>query len=421
MSDIILNTRYRNIDYNSNKKEYISFLNYYEREEACDKTVKIKNALGYYEFRNGSTGGFNKNGDLDIKEATKKFEMYKPNKVYQSVISFTPEFAKEFNIDNRDGMKTLMSKTLDNMYKQLGFDPKNIEWGGYFHNNTEHPHVHIWMFEKKERRKDGFIHPSKFNKGRSAILSGLEMNTSLYVEQDNYKKEILNKVLELKDNEEKAIKKELGTNSLFEIKGNINKQLGENKLFNMFIELDKKLPKDMKKYQYGDNRLYKYRKDIDKLVKEIMKDDSIAPVIAAYKKVLNKTIACQNKIYGDDKNLVENKKYYKTKMELIEKNIANKVLKGLRDIRKEKDNFYRMKYSEQDIDIYLKDKIEKNIIRNLNSKGSVSKRFNKTMKSAKKTIVDETIDMIYSCDINPELSEILSKTQEEINRQYRTN
>ena len=88
-------------------------------------------------------------------------------------------------------MKKLMSKSMNKNIKELGLDPENVEWGCYYHTNTAHPHIHAFIFEKNPTRTDYHIKKSVFKPVKSNIIRTMNINSELYIERDNVKKEII--------------------------------------------------------------------------------------------------------------------------------------------------------------------------------------------------------------------------------------
>ena len=88
MAEIIFNAEFVKTEYAGNSCKNIKkqintdeLVDYYERKEACDYTVdeneaddtyqiNSQDAFNYYDYRIGSTGGFNRNGNLEKERQT---------------------------------------------------------------------------------------------------------------------------------------------------------------------------------------------------------------------------------------------------------------------------------------------------------------------------------------------------------------
>ena len=101
--EIFCNIQYKQTQYSksNDSKQKIdtgAMCDYYDRDEACDKTIDTEDAVNYYKYRIGSNGGWGKNGDFKADEDKKLFEKYKPETIYRMVISFDETFARENKI-----------------------------------------------------------------------------------------------------------------------------------------------------------------------------------------------------------------------------------------------------------------------------------------------------------------------------------
>ena len=110
--EIFCNIQYKQTQYSksNDSKQKINtgaMCDYYDRDEACDKTIDTEDAVNYYKYRIGSNGGWGKNGDFKADEDKKLFEKYKPETIYRLVISFDETFARENKILDKKAMKNL--------------------------------------------------------------------------------------------------------------------------------------------------------------------------------------------------------------------------------------------------------------------------------------------------------------------------
>ena len=146
MAEIIFNAEFVKTEYAGNSCKNIKkqintdeMVDYYERKEACDYTVdenedddtyqiNSQDAFNYYDYRIGSTGGFNRNGNLEKGEANRLMEKYQPKILWRFVFSFEKEFAQNSNIITKTNMQKLMTKSMEKNIRALGFDPQNVEW-----------------------------------------------------------------------------------------------------------------------------------------------------------------------------------------------------------------------------------------------------------------------------------------------------
>ncbi|MCL2522816.1 MAG: relaxase MobL [Erysipelotrichales bacterium] len=168
---------------------------YFSRDKATEKndmeTVKTLDKLmtqtdenrgsilGYAGDRPGSTGLWNRDGDLseeqkkELREDLRKTE----SNIWSSVLSFTPEYAKDF-CSSKAQAHNLVSKEIDKFFEAAGLDPLNMNWYASFHVNTENPHCHIMFWEKEKTKiksngqksfSDGKLSKKSLNKFRELI------------------------------------------------------------------------------------------------------------------------------------------------------------------------------------------------------------------------------------------------------------
>ncbi|MCF0105924.1 MAG: hypothetical protein HUJ53_04120, partial [Holdemanella sp.] len=163
---IICNLRYAVTQYHKGKIPVGALVDstddmfeYNDRDEACDKTMpdntivdNTDDMFNYNHYRLGSTGTWNQRGYISVEQSKRLADRYRPEIVWQLVLSFDDEFADEYDIKPKEKMKKLVTRSMNRTIKSLGFDPDNVEWQASYHTNTEHPHCHICFYEKKRSR-----------------------------------------------------------------------------------------------------------------------------------------------------------------------------------------------------------------------------------------------------------------------------
>ncbi len=148
-------------------KSEFTFLKYITRDKANEKmdleTVKNldkliesnvnsnQNYMHYQNERPGSTGSFDKDGDIDAKKLAdyeKKLQNTKST-VWTSILSFTPEYSDKFMRNKQQAFDTITA-TINQLFKRCGLDPDNMEWTCAFHTNTDNRHCHLVFWEKEK-------------------------------------------------------------------------------------------------------------------------------------------------------------------------------------------------------------------------------------------------------------------------------
>ena len=341
--EIFVNLQYKQTQYSrsndsSKKIDTNEMCNYYDRDEACDKTIDTDDAVNYYKYRVGSNGGWGKNGDFKADEDKKMFDNYKPETIYRMVVSFDERFAKENKILDKKSMKKLMSKSMNKNIKELGLDPENVEWGCYYHTNTAHPHIHAFIFEKNPTRTDYHIKKSVFKPVKSNIIRTMNINSELYIERDNVKKEIID------------VLKDMGLDTEKYSNTNNSKKLFTNdkEINKMLKQLEKIIPKSGS-LKYNSANIMPYRPEIDKLVNKLLEKDDVKDIYKKYREMLDKEKEMFDNRYFSKEESKEQNKSIENKDKELRDRIANMILQNIKCYREDIESYEQ----EQDDDMYV--------------------------------------------------------------------
>lgn len=346
--EIFVNLQYKQTQYSrsndsSKKIDTNDMCNYYDRDEACDKTIDTDDAVNYYKYRVGSNGGWGKNGDFKADEDKKMFDKYKPETIYRMVVSFDESFAKENKILDKKAMKKLMSKSMNKNIKELGLDPDNVEWGCYYHTNTAHPHIHAFIFEKNQTRTDYHIKKSVFKPIKSNIIRTMNINSELYIERDNVKKEIID------------VLKDMGLDTGKYSNTNNSKKLFTNdkEINKMFKKLEKIIPKSGS-LKYNSANIMPYRSEIDKLVNKLLEKDDVKDIYKKYREMLDKEKEMFDNRYFSKEESKEQNKFIENKDKELRDRIANMILQNIKCYREDVEIYEQ----EQEDDMYVDSDID---------------------------------------------------------------
>lgn len=131
-------------------------------EAAIELNQKLdqKDIISYAKDRPGSTGLFDKNGDISPENVEKNKEILSKTKsiIWSCVLSFTPELAAKC-CNSKNEAQRLLDENIKILFKNNHLDENNMNWFGAFHINTKHPHIHFvfWENEPKKINKFGTI------------------------------------------------------------------------------------------------------------------------------------------------------------------------------------------------------------------------------------------------------------------------
>ena len=321
-------------------QDSFSIVEYLERESAGEKLSieeirKLQmildanesgSHLDYQNERPGSTGSFDRDGDISkkrLKEYKKKLQQTKST-VWSSVISFTPEYSEKF-VNNKAQAYDTISNTIDKFFKDSGLDPNNMEWTCAYHTNTDNRHCHLLFWEKEPHYLDSYgnlkYHPWRLPK---ESLEGWKSDIAYY-----HKNEPLS-YLCLRD----------------DIKQSITGFLkGDNSY--ILEDLDRKLV-DVKSYQYAritkENQFH-IRRAVDKLINS---DKETRKIYDEYFNHLAKTAAqiCKNCKEVGVKPSKEQSYFLESRTQEFYNRCGNSILKLLKDYRAVKDE---TKYKKKEI------------------------------------------------------------------------
>ncbi len=142
-------------------------------QKLIDKTdASNKDILNYAKDRPGSTGLWNKKGDLSKEEVAELRKQMRSTEstIWSSVISFSESFG-QMNCNNKAKAQQVVSNTIDYFFEKANLNPDNMVWWGGFHLNTDNPHIHLLFFEKE---------PQKINSKGKHIFSNYKLPKSSF-------------------------------------------------------------------------------------------------------------------------------------------------------------------------------------------------------------------------------------------------
>lgn len=354
--NIIFNIRYRYTQYAQKRLSFEEQKNrintkdafeYYDRDEACDKSISTSETFDYYDYRMGSQGGFNEDGDIGAKGSQELADKYKPEVLYQCVCTFKKDFAIENNIIQKENMKKLIRKSMNPILKQMGFDSKNIVWAAFYHTNTTHPHCHISFYEKEQTNKLHRIPKSKIERVRSKIVSLLEINTSLYITKDQSLKELIDIVNEC--DLPKGLKNTLSDS----VNNSIKKIKGLDTVIKKMIDLESKIPTEGS-MKYNSKNIRPFHNDIREIIHVIYQLENVKPFYNEYVSVLEELRKNQEVLYGtgteeyeygglvlkgNESGKDKQAHYYQKEMYKLETRLGNMILQNILNYRKDLQSY----------------------------------------------------------------------------------
>lgn len=257
---------------------YKGYVDYMDRPEAISSRSDLRDydIFGTYQEYMGnpekSTGLFN-DEDYISKEQIKKIFNQSGKQggiLYQTVLSFEPEWLKENGIMDSDGH---IHEDLLREYTRIAVntiqekeDMKSFVWTAAVHYNTAHPHIHIAMVDPNPSWIPG--------RGRCKVdAEGNLYQRGKWKESTMAaaKSRIVNKVLDLADTN-KEINEIMRDRIIYQGKVNSFHRDYDPQIEGAFSDLLQSLPEDMRLWKYGNNAMDFYRSQIDYISDMILKN-----------------------------------------------------------------------------------------------------------------------------------------------------
>ena len=345
MAEIIFNLQYCKTEYakNSNDNTFkqidtADMLSYYERKEACDYTqskyIDTTDAIDYYNYRIGSNGGFNNNGSLEAGSAKKIIEKYKPKNMYRMVFSFEEDFLQKNGYLSKANMEKLVTKSMNKNIQLMNLNPDNVVWGAYYHTNTAHPHVHIWLFEKQPTKDYLKIPRKTFKKMRSNMVRSMAINSEMYAVRDEVKKDIIKHL------------KEAGLDENLFIKSNkLDKKIfkRDKHLTKMLRDLEAVIP-EKGSLKYNSKDIAPFKEQINEIIDYMLKQNNIDRYYKTYLKLLSKERDMYNNRYFTDEEKFKQNKFIENKQHELISKIGNMILQNIKNYRLDCKEYEDLKF-----------------------------------------------------------------------------
>ncbi|QIK58221.1 sel1 repeat family protein [Erysipelothrix sp. HDW6A] len=303
----------------------IGYSKYTARSNANEKTFeKVDFAPGgYYDYtskRFGATRTFTNEGWKDSSQDIKQFRNYVAKHFQddgdilwipvQSYKDYTT--ANQYGLFNQEDYAEITKKSLERFFKYVGLEPNNMIWWMNYHNNKNHPHVHLAFLEKDKTRSKGTFTQEELVQYKRFILTEMKERERLILGTEN---EMIASFKNM-DFERQVIKKNALELISSKQSSNIN---------SLIFKLSEELP-EKGRLQYGSPHMIPYRDKLDAIVEHILNHEKIRNEYESlkntwieldddYSKTLNEDIT--NMVDAEDSKL--------------RKQIANLVLKEIKN------------------------------------------------------------------------------------------
>ena len=92
---------------------------------------------------------------INLTEASKRVTEHKGN-VYTVIVSLKRNDAEQLEYNTAERWRDLVRAHIDEIAEQHQIPLRDLEWYGAFHNESNHPHIHLLLYSRNEQEK-GYI------------------------------------------------------------------------------------------------------------------------------------------------------------------------------------------------------------------------------------------------------------------------
>lgn len=284
-----------------------SLMDYTSRETATknsnDKTYftmtnegKIYSQEQREEWIRNSMKSFSKDGDL----------------IWTLVVSLDNyDLLNEYELKTQEDFASTTQKALNKTFKKIGLDPKNMIWWEDFHTNTDHPHMHITFLEKEHTRDRGKFTEKEIDKVKTTIITEIAARKrykELYLQESEDALKMINPL-------KKEVISQMETLSYKTLKD----------VSNLYSQLPRS-----GRLQYNSANIAPYKKQLDNIVEQILKSDSLKE---SYEK-----FADHLKIFDENMNAIGNEKIshmFESEDSKLRTQIANEILRDFKEVKQD--------------------------------------------------------------------------------------
>ncbi|CAM4167943.1 SEL1-like repeat protein [Erysipelothrix aquatica] len=252
----------------------VGYSRYTSRENANDnqKQEMDYSPGGYYKYsteRTGATKTYTHEGWIESKQAMTQFRNYvAKNFQDEDKIAWLPvqsfkdyATASQYGLFNAEDYAQITKNTLNRFFKHVGLEPTNMIWWMNYHNNKNHPHVHLVFLEKNVTREKGTFTIGELKEFKRYMLTEMKERERLILGTDMAFKQNM-KLLQ-------SSKQLLQNKGMTIISSKQDKQIEDSiqKLFD-------KLPSSGR-LQYGSSNMIPYREEIDNIVTMVLEHEYV--------------------------------------------------------------------------------------------------------------------------------------------------
>ena len=347
MSTLFFNTRYKPMN---SINDFEKAIDYFNKDDRADKTLleqkgeqDAEDMFSYYFFRKGSCGGFDSQGDKSYESIMEEYQTYRPSYIWQSVISFTREDAIEFGLRTKKDFVSLTRKVVVKMAQEKGIPLADVCWGGFYHVNTDHPHVHFYFYDRSDPLDRSLFRAESITRIRAAIAREVIDRSALLKDKEDAGRKVIMDIKLLNDDMVLEQLEAYRSQRTFESKEFLHPRFKLKKdFFKQLIYLDDILPQKGR-LSYHAHAMEPFKEELDKMIDILLRQDGMKDDYRIFLKQLEDVHQSNESLYGEG---IKQSEYMKDQMDRLYGSLGNAVLKMIKLFREMKSEEAVLRFSE---------------------------------------------------------------------------
>lgn len=152
----------------------------------------------------GKLDGMSEMCDIaDLAQARTYVEKLAKNKtnIFNAVISLTEADATRKDLTDKASWSSLVNTHINDIARRMDIPPRTLEWAAAVHLEKSHPHVHIMYWDKEQKIARNFVSPEVCNNIRKDITKALFKDefAELMHSKDKKRKDVINSIFNNED------------------------------------------------------------------------------------------------------------------------------------------------------------------------------------------------------------------------------
>ena len=200
---------------------------------------------------------------------------------YDTVVSF-----RDFETAYRNGFKNaadyarVYKKIMPSFFRKIGLDPENMIWWIGYHDDTDNPHCHVTFMEKKRTRENIMLSRKELSMWKMSVQAELGLRNRF-------------KEMEGMDSREYFKMKDKAKTEVVVGAANLIVDLRNANIEKLYRSLPR-----TGRMQYGSRNMLPYKKMIDHIIEEILKDEVVAQKYDAFMEKCERLDEIRNEANG---------------------------------------------------------------------------------------------------------------------------